>query len=285
MADTPSDELDPAFAVRVLNEHGYAFHYAALRHAMQVESSPFSPWIVTASELPVNVNGKDTRVDFVLRHKSDMAFMVIECKRVNPAFTDWCFFRAPFIRADDHHPTYWFEHWERFPQLGWPVVDAVPRGDAKGAYHIALSLKGKRESDKCGSDGRQGAEEAFTQVMRHSSGFLKLLSEHRGLVPVNGLQERLIIPAVFTTARLWACEADLSLADLESGRLDPKGITLKERPWIAFQYHTSQGLRPLPAQAPVSDLGTYLAQYVIRTIFVVNTSGIHDFLQFAGGLI
>src|SRR5581483_5572215 len=268
MADTPSEELDPAFAARVLNEHGYAFHYAALRHAMEVESSPFSPWRVAASELPVNVNGKDTRVDFVLRHKSDVAFMVVECKRVNPAFTDWCFFRAPFVRADDHHPTYWLEHWERIPEHGWTVVKGVPRGDAKGAYHIALSLKGKREGDKCGSDGRQGAEEAFTQAMRHSAGLVKMLSEHRGLVPLPGLQERVIVPAVFTTARLWTSEVDLGLADLASGQIDAKDVVMTERPWIAFQYHTTQGLRPLPRQASVNDLGTYLTQYVIRTIFV-----------------
>jgi len=103
-------------------------------------------------------------------------------------------------------------------------------------------------------------------VMLHVSGFAKLLSQQPGLVPYGGLQQRLIIPVVFTTAQLWTSDVDLSSADLQSGHVDPSKIKLVARPWIAYQYHTSQGIRPMETLVGTNDLTVYLVQQVIRTI-------------------
>ena len=64
--------IDPAELSRAfhqqLNEHGYPFHYAVIAEADNQHRLQRSRWALEAVEFPVEVRGRDTRVDIVLRH-------------------------------------------------------------------------------------------------------------------------------------------------------------------------------------------------------------------------
>src|SRR4051794_24785279 len=98
--------MDPAELSRAfhqqLNEQGYAFHYAVIAEADNQHRLQRSRWALEAVEFPVEVRGRDTRVDIVLRHTrpATQAYMIVECKRANPAFSNWVFVRAPYVRRD-----------------------------------------------------------------------------------------------------------------------------------------------------------------------------------------
>lgn len=89
---------------RALNRHGYGFQFSVLKIAEQlakkVDEDERSKWNFLFSEVPVQVQGFGTRIDFVLSKSrsspsSRLFYLVCECKRANPALSNWCFIRAP----------------------------------------------------------------------------------------------------------------------------------------------------------------------------------------------
>jgi hypothetical protein len=52
---------------KILSAHGYGFHYAVLRNAMELFHQGKSKWVFEVAEFPVTVRGFDTRIDFILR--------------------------------------------------------------------------------------------------------------------------------------------------------------------------------------------------------------------------
>ena len=104
--------VEKGFA-EILNRHGYGFQYAVLKQAHILADSRDSSWRFIASEFPVRVQGFDTRIDFILKRATDNIFdqhffLIAECKRANPAYSNWCFARAPYI-----HNARWGNHGTR----------------------------------------------------------------------------------------------------------------------------------------------------------------------------
>src|SRR5258708_7154745 len=105
-------ELGESFR-KVLNRHGYAFQYAVIKFASELRRERRSEWDYLQSEFPVIVNGKSTRIDFVLRKPKPHVYLVAECKRVNPAYSDWCFASSEYARGDSSLDKVIFQYaWE-----------------------------------------------------------------------------------------------------------------------------------------------------------------------------
>jgi hypothetical protein len=86
---------------------------------------------------------------------------------------------------------------------------------------------------------------------------------------------------IFTTARLWVTEGDLTEADLASGRLPEDWGVLKSVPWLWFSHNQSPALRHQVPSANAPDgfeLSRTLQTEYIRTIAVVGRQGIDEFL-------
>ena len=97
--------------MKVLNLHGYGFHYSVLKLASELYANGSSKWFFEAAEFPVQVQGLGTRIDFVLQHVDSPSFYLLaECKRVNPALSNWCFARAPFVRRNRSEEAMFLEH-------------------------------------------------------------------------------------------------------------------------------------------------------------------------------
>jgi hypothetical protein len=268
-----------------LNRHGYGFQYAVIKKAAELHGKG-SRWVPTVAELPVPL-GVSTRIDFILR---DQAFsarttLVCECKRVNEAFGRWCFIPTPFT------------HNAQAPKSERLIMDSVefsaegnrPRRVRvrmqKGiflepAYGVGLVVKGEAKGD---SKPRKAAnedaiEDAATQVLRGSNGYIETLAQHRKL-----LRERephIVLPVIFTTATLWVSSADLSSADPLSGEIDITKAEFRSVPWLWYQYHMSPSLKhSVRREQEATDLGEMLDSEYIRTVVIVGRGGTENFLM------
>lgn len=276
-----SQTNEPALKKRfqnTLNRHGYGFQYSVLNLAAKLCDENESNWIFEAAEFPVQTQGNGTRIDFILKLRRGVnLYLLAECKRANPALSDWCFAKAPFVRRNRtaYEPMF-LEH----TQITGPgQISSAARElfDLKEAYHIALEIK----SDKAGdpeSAGRGVIEEAATQVCRGLNGMVEFLSQNMQV-----LRERtdaVFLPVIFTTANLWASKADLSATDLRSGNIDLQNTDFTSKPWVFYQYHTSPGVKHSfsPVERPPA-IGVLMESEYVRTIAIVSASGIEQFLK------
>ncbi len=84
---------------KVLNRNGYGFQFSVIKKAHELGKVAKSAWLFETIELPVEVRGSGTRMDFVLRksaRRDKPFFLLAECKRANPSLSNWCFVRAPY---------------------------------------------------------------------------------------------------------------------------------------------------------------------------------------------
>ena len=91
-----SDELRKGL-VHSINIHGHAFQYAVLKTAENLFKENASPWVFEASEFPVLNKKIPTHIDIILRNKHEQSFLIAECKRCDPAISNWCFVKAPYV--------------------------------------------------------------------------------------------------------------------------------------------------------------------------------------------
>ena len=131
MTDMDENERLAAGLRKALNTHGYSYQYAVLEEGRRLNAARKSPWIFEVAEFPVNASGRDTQVDFILRHCDKPIYLIAECKRANPALADWCFAKAPYVGHNWTHDPYVVERVHRdadgkvvslvFPRFGGQV--------------------------------------------------------------------------------------------------------------------------------------------------------------------
>jgi len=263
---------------KTLNSHGYGFQYSILRVAYQLEKQEKSSWLFGVAEFPVEVQGKGTRIDFILRHRDrPELYLLAECKRANPAMAHWCFVRAPLVhRRRSSEPTI-FECVEADPSED-AYTYTVRASGMQSHYHIALPIRTGMKGDEKGKDAKDAVEEAATQILRGLNGMIEFFSRnHQAL----GSHHRaILLPVIFTTARIWAAETNLCWADIADGKVEVQEQDFTQRKWLALQYHQSPGLKhSLPANERPEELGDILDLEYMRTIFVVGADGIEPFLS------
>lgn len=274
-------DIKEAFG-EALNTHGYAFQYTILKHAQDLFEQGQSSWVFRVAEFPTTVAGFGTRVDFVLTTKNPFnprAFLLAECKRANPALSDWCFARAPYVARNHTYNQIIFERTKLTDKGG--LVSAADHVFANDdVFHIALEVKSDKKGDRQGNPRGQ-IEGAVTQVLRGLNGIIEVVAKH----PKAFFENDSIIdflPVIFTTATIWTTDANLSAANLDDGNIDLTTAELKERDWVLYQYNTSSGLKhAFEPQDEASVEGLMLRDFV-RTIPVVNSSGIASFLSWSG---
>jgi hypothetical protein len=200
-----------------INRHGHAFQNAVLSRAEALfhDRRSNAKWVFDCVEVPVEVRGHSTRIDFLLHQTSwDGAgatrFLAAECKRANPALSNWCFARARYLRRnleDDRSPI--IEH----VRYDGGNFLSEPKAFSHGREVYALGYEVRADKKGDGPPGRGAIEEACGQVLRGVNGLVQLLRAAPHLLYVNHPVP--IIPVVFTTANLWTTTVDLGSADLE----------------------------------------------------------------------
>ena len=264
---------------KALNTHGYGFHYSVLKLAQALLEQGESQWIFEAAEFPVQVQGEGTRIDFVLRLRHGLPlYLLAECKRANPALSNWCFARAPYVRRNRTTSEPLFTECVQRDASG--VYASACRGlPLKDAYHIALEVKSNKRGEPYGS-ARGAIEDAATQICRGLNGMVEFAAENEQIL--SNRTRAYFLHAIFTTAKVWVSDVDLGSADIESGNIDFERTNLDEKPWVFYQYHLSPGIKHSysPTERPTTIGGLLDFEYV-RTIAVVTASGIESFLRWS----
>jgi hypothetical protein len=280
-----SSKEDIAKAVqKTISSHGYGFQYRIVRTAHELWDSEVSPWVFYVSEFPVRVQGGDTRIDFILRlderaewYANFPVFLVAECKRANPALSRWCFVKAPYVQRKRTRERLFLDEVEVMHggHLRARAVRHPPLSDT-AVYHIPFEVRTGKNGD-CGGPGRGAIENAATQVFRGVNGLIERFREDYGLLTT--AKKAVLIPVVFTTARLFVSDVDISESDLKTGNIEVKPQEIEEKPWVCFQYPVSLGLKhTIHPTLAYEDLGELLDEEHLRTLFIVNGRGTEDFL-------
>ena len=257
-----------------LDKHGYSFQDAIAKATLEIDSvAGWSPW---APELPVEVQGDHTRIDFVLTNGSGNVHLVCECKRSNPALSNWCFAETWFKSTSSlFHKAYA----ESIKDVGVGVLRSTIKelAPSENLYQIALEVKSAQKGDDS-SDGRGQIEKAATQVCRQLNGLVEFFYKYSVLM--RGRKEIAFVPVVLTTARLWTTTFDLSNADLHSGKLNIDTLPVVETPWLWYQYHQSPGLKHSGPVGHTSErIEDILFYEFVRPIAIVTPKGLEAFLR------
>lgn len=173
-----------------LDKHAYSFQDAIAKAATQVKSvACWSPWI---PELPVEVQGAHTRIDFVFTNASGSVYLVYECKRSNQAFSNWCFAQTWF---NPNNSLFRKAYAESITDIGEGVLRSQIKelAPTENLYQIAVEVKSEQKGDS-DSDGRGQIEKAATQVCRHLNGLVDFFYKHTVLM--RGRRQAAFVPVV-----------------------------------------------------------------------------------------
>ncbi|MEX2117534.1 MAG: hypothetical protein WEB37_11660 [Bacteroidota bacterium] len=224
----------------------------------------------------MTVQGTNTRIDIIFYNRERNIYLVCECKRANPALSNWCFARAPWPTETGFATQSYMETiTSREDGVKFGVLGLVhsPR-----IFQVALEVKTDKKGNSTGSV-RGEIEEAATQVARGFNGLISFLGGERTRELVNIGETIGFIPAIFTTAKVYATEAEVTSPDIltgQAGKLEP---SLTERDWIWYDYPQSPGLRhTIPNEHVSSNLREIVYREFIRRIAVVTPAGIPNFL-------
>lgn len=281
-----SDELRKGL-VHSINVHGHAFHYAVLKTAEKLFEEKSSPWVFEVAEFPVLNKSIPLHIDFILRNKHEQSSLIAECKRCDPAISNWCFIKAPYVSRGTSSGR------ERIVrELVFKIRDTniVKTGlqwisRSSDIYRLSFELKSKAKGEGC--YGRGQINDAITQVLRGLNGMIEfavneLTKGNHALFKEDnkGTMYASYLPVIFTTAKLWVCDCDISEADLESGKVNLDEAKLEERKWLFYQYAQSPDLKhPYSIAGLDSDISHILYSDYTRTIPIVNAEGIKEFLS------
>jgi len=278
---------------KVLNHHGYAFQYSVIEFMAELRRQRRCDWELEAAEFPVSVQEMTTRIDFIFRKARPHVYLVGECKRANPALSNWCFAKSTHARGRSSIDRVVFQcAW--VPPPDKKLADRIPRAEAtrmlmgtiqdtsQPAYHVGLSVKAKQTGDKKGGRKSDAIEDTAGQVCKGLNGLIEYFNTQRLKLPHN--EKLYFLPAIFTTAKIRVTDTDLSLANIGTGEFEPGSVSVKEAPWIWYQYHVSPDLKhTVPTdeneyRSPFDLAGT-LEQEFTRSIAVVGVKGIEEFLR------
>lgn len=277
---------------KVLNRHGYAFQYSLIRFIENVNTQGQPQWELEATEYPVRVRDMQTRIDFILRKSKPVVYLIAECKRVNPAFANWCFARSDYARR--------YSALERgVVQYAWVapldtrLIEVKPLDPTKRmltgvitpevgrVYQVGLPVKSNQVGDKSGKT-TDAIEDAAGQVCKGLNGLIEFFHSQREKLPQG--EKLYFLPVIFTTAKLWTAEVDLASASIDKGELESGSVALKETSWIWYQYNLSPAVKHTVATDGEDsrnpfDLSSVLEQEFTRSIPIVSVKGIKEFLD------
>jgi hypothetical protein len=268
-----------------INEQGFLLQQRVYEEANRAFGKPGSPWVLSATEVPVEVaNGKQTRIDIVLAHSKHAGIHVaIECKRANPKFKAWALFGTEQTIRNTPHDQFYFERFRFDGKVGNGLDHRLICTDADIPvfnYYIESRINPRSNSDsRCSST--ETIEEAFNQLTIGQKGLFGKLSDHGGASPV------LVIPVVVTTAELYRLDFDVNDVSLSHGTIDVSKITNQTIPFGAVNFRVPGYLSARSAHNSQTAEGirTELIEFQLRTIFVVQSNSLQNFLLALGNTV
>jgi hypothetical protein len=284
-----------------LNRQGFGFKYAVIKEIQKAKSEVFSEYPekvrpslhVDYTEIPIEANGKNTRLDFVLtmclkkqNPKEDYQFikLIAQCKRTDSALSDWCFMKTPFKDQSEIAGSLFLEIAHSLCIEKIHINDNTEKQSSihrlsageDNLFQIPVIVN----SEPKGSI-RKVFNKTITRALRGQNGFINLSKKH--LDYSKHEKEFFVLPVIFTTANIWASDFMLDSADLKTGNFSVLDGNLVKKSWILYNHnqrltlkHTLSELEDQSSAA--SSLSDFLHKEYTRPVAIVNSSGIKEFL-------
>jgi hypothetical protein len=283
MNDNPDNQDVSRWFKVQLNRHGYPFQSAVVAAS---KNSRWGDWLV---EFPVQGKQRSTRIDIVFRHESDEGgLLVSECKRVNPASSNWCFMTRPYSEKGPAYKGGFYFDSVRQDSPSIVLEHAVGVESSAPKCHQGIVVKSEKKGDCGGDSGKDAIEDGVSQLLRGVNGLLHFLITAK-VDPRRKPTRFVLIPTLFTTADLFYAEGlDLGEAERRSGGLQVPLGQLQKVEWLWYYYAQTPDLRH--EFQTVTDT-PYLRDFLIdslyresvRPVAVVSGGGIDSFFQETGG--
>jgi hypothetical protein len=140
--------------------------------------------------------------------------------------------------------------------------------------HLGVELSCNEKGE---GEGRGSIEKAAGQVRVGAGGLVERARENIGLLGPRA--DRVLLPVIFTTAKLWTCDADLASADLASGNINLTDANFQSRNFVFLQHPVSPAFRHGALRTPRTTLSADMEGEHLRTVPIVAASGIESFLR------
>jgi hypothetical protein len=266
---------------QILNENGYSFQYTLLKAIKDLHDKRLTPWSFEVAEFPVAINGTPVHIDFILKNtkSAEPFFLIAECKRANPALSNWCFVKVPYVSKGRDYGGVERIVREAVGNLGGTFLHASEATD--DIYHLGFEVKSDQKGE--GNLHKGQINEAVTQVLRGLNGLIQYHLDKLKRRNPSSPAERYstsFVPVIFTTADLWVSDVAIRDADLSTGNKNISDSQLTKREWLFFHYAVSPNLKhESHFLSDHDDLSDVLYFKYTRTIAIVNPSGLESFLS------
>lgn len=268
-----------------INTHGYALpqRLAEIIRQLAIGGDMF-PWQFQATEFPIEARNNSSRIDIVLKAKASDIFLLIECKRINPAISNWCFVKNKYNKSLNTQQHFVAENIEFMPTHNHNIVNMKGKGKEilfdtnHKTYNLGFEIKSSAKGDPQGKARNEDLEKSLEQACRGMNGMIELFAKEWFSSNLE-VHNAMLIPVVVTTADLFGTDVDLSKSILETGNYeDSIGLTQEE--WVYFQYHQTPGIKHKYYNYPTEpeSVADILYREYTRTIPIVNASAFDKFL-------
>jgi len=289
---TPTSDSD--WTIHSLNIQGTFFERRCQ------ETIKKSRWDIVSTNYPVEYprhngpfRGEQSTLDIYAQLAKDTILLtiLIECKKNNPEFIDWVFFPHSDTKRQKHFTGSLIANnplegsgnkWETTAMLS-PMISLewIPTSDAwetRGNY-----LKYKR-GDNTKTSNAAISQAAHQIALATKAVYEEELSNSKTLSVRTANAEkpyvqRIFIPTIVTTAKLFTCKFNSKDIDEKTGEIPFSKVTLEEQPYLLYEY-------PLPVHfhsTPIDKVGvlkTGNKEFGTRMdILVVNSSKLSEFLS------
>ena len=255
-------------ALNTLNASGFPLQVAV--HQRINDTTSQHGWSVLASEHHW-VNSTDDQfgfLDLVLKHKCEINFMAVECKRLRD--TEWI-----FLRSDGSEGT----EQEQKRAKAW--ISKYADGSMVSFNWSPLSLKPAcPEAHFCAVRGQSPNDRVM--LVEKTAADLVLATECLAMEcqdyrPQNANEDlKRFFSVIVTTAKLTFAEFDPKAISLTDGTLEPDSVKFKSVPYVRFRKKV--GTRHSRLTQEQYDKGVATSSLKESTVFIVNADEIVDFL-------
>jgi hypothetical protein len=167
---------------------------------------------------------------------------------------------------------------DKYPRVSYVGLGVDLAWPSDRVYNLAFPVKGPTKGDPHGETREKALSGAVDQVLRGAAGFSEFLSKEPHLMA----RERdsaagAVLPVVFTTARLFVSDVELTTSELVSGKV--AAGALRPMDWLWLKQNVSSELRHASSARPWPKLRDYVARDYARCVGIVSVAGIVAFLN------
>ncbi len=280
---------DDEYTILALTIHGTFFERKCQNAVHQAKE-----WKIQETNYPVTYGGANSNLDiWAQRGENTYQHLVlpIECKKNNPDFINWIFFRQPSHRPEFSHMqmigiqrqsdgSYTEELYHKLKRFHHDLRIADEGRETKGDYQKIKLQDRTRTSNAAITDAATQITIATQALMQQELSVLEESSRQSD----NRLYRRtytqlFIFPTIVTTAKLFLCEFQDEDVDLATGVIAPDKAKLVPCPYLIFDYPVPPALQLVPSALRMDYTRDTLKQLARMPVFIVQSEAFPTFLE------